>query len=476
VNGLADDVDARREAQRPFEEAEAALVRSVVSTPPWLSEADECALRYALNLARVGLVRAPDGTDVDLGPVLLPFRNEVRAALPAFSSPFGDGLDRRAVVRFAAALLPRALLHRERALAASGGRLPPAALDREVCEKALVVVCGGGGGVAWSYLGAFQLLERYGLVPRLLAGTSMGAALALFRARRVRWHSEDVDQVVSQLSFRTLFRFLQGESRYGLPAAMRLYLRAAIGEYLRGPDGHPLTLGQLAIPLLVAVTGVRNGALPRDPSYYEHLLDLPAQEERPPSLSRVASQAFQAVGELFAQRDRLARVYLGVDEQTRDFDAIDAVGFSSALPGVVHYDVLRQDERMQGLLDALFRREDLFRLVDGGLVDNLPARTAWAAVQRGLVGQRNAFVLALDGFGPKLSQPLWYGLQQLAATSVAWNRPFIHLHRSFQRVLSPAEIVPDPEDLQRAINDGKAELHPDLPFLAHMIRPFAAPA
>jgi hypothetical protein len=256
---------------------------------------------------------------------------------------------------------------------------------------------------------------------------------------------------------------------------MRLYLRAAVGEFLRGPDGHPLTLGQLAIPLLVAVTGVRNGALPRDPSYYEHLLDVPAQEERALSLSRVAAQAFQAVAELFAQRDRLARIHLGVDEETREFDAIDAVGFSSALPGVVHYDVLREDERMHSMLDTLFQREDLFRLVDGGLVDNLPARAAWAAVQRGLLGQRNAFVLALEGFGPKLSQPLWYGLQQLAATSVAWNRPFVHLHRSFQRVLSPAYIVPDPEDLQRAVNDGKAELHPDLPFLAHMVRPFAVP-
>ncbi len=469
------DLDARKEAQRPFEEAEAALVRSVVTTSPWLSEADECALRYALNLARVGPVRAPDGTDVDLGPVLLPFRDEVRAALPAFSSSDGDGLDRPAVARFAATLLPRALHHRERAVAASGGKLTLAALDREVCEKALVVVCGGGGGVAWSYLGAFQLLERYGLVPRLLAGTSMGAALALFRARRLRWSPEDVDQVLAQLSFRTLFRLLQGDSRYGLPAAMRLYLRAAIGEYLRGPDGHPLTLGQLAIPLLVAVTGVRTGALPRDPTYYEHLLDVPAQEERGPILARVASQAFQAVAELFAQRDRLARIYLGVEEDSRDFDAIDAVGFSSALPGVIHYDVLREDERMRAMLDALFRREDLFRLVDGGLVDNLPARAAWGAVQRGALGQRNAFVLALEGFGPKLSQPLWYGLQQLAAVNVAWNRPFTHLYRSFQRVLSPTDIVPDPEELRRAVNDGKTELHPDMTFLAHMVRPFAVP-
>jgi predicted acylesterase/phospholipase RssA len=473
LNGTDAEVDLRKDAQRPFEEAEAALVRSVVSSPHWISEADESVVRYALNLAQVEAVRAADGADVELGPLLVPFREEVRAALPAFGSR--DGPDRPAVIRFAAEILPRARAARLRSVSASAGRLSPDALDREVCEKALVVVCGGGGGGAWSYLGAFQLLERYKLVPRLLAGTSMGAALALFRAHRLHWHAEEVQQVLSGLTFRTLFRFLQAESRYGLPATMRLYLRAAIGEFLRSPDGHSLTLGELPIPLLVSVTGIRNGALPRDPSYYEHLLDDAGSEEEPGFVTRMVGAVLQAVGELLAQRDRLARVYLGADEETREFDAIDAVGFSSALPGVIHYDVLREDARMQALLDGLFRREDLFRLVDGGLVDNLPARAAWSAVQRGMVGRRNAFVLALEGFGPKLTQPLWYALQQLAATTVSWNKPFIHLHRSFQRVLSPAEIVPEPKHLRHAVNDGKAELHPDMTFLAHMVRPFPAP-
>jgi len=281
-----------------------------------------------------------------------------------------------------------------------------------------------------------------------------------------------VSEAMRGLSFRTLFRFLHGESRYGLPAAMRLYLRAGIGDFLKGPDGHPLTLGQLAIPLVVAVTGIRNGALPRDPSYYEHLLDLHGREPRPNVLSRIVSDVFQAVGELIVQRDRFARVYLGADEETRDFDAIDAAGFSSALPGVIHYDVVRDDERMHALLRALLERHDIFRLVDGGLVDNLPARAAWGAVQRGAIGTRNAFVLALEGFGPKLTQPLWFGLEQLAAQNVARNRPFIHHHKSFERVLSPLEVVPDEAELQRAIRSGKAELNPDMPFVARMCRPF----
>jgi len=466
-----DPVDALHLDLRPFSDAEAALVRDVVSSPAWLSEQDEAALRYALNLARTTVVRAPDGSDVDLGGFLAPFREDVRAiALPALLGPRGP--DRAELSRAVPNLALHARAWRSRAAAAFAGRLPQEAIDREVCEKALVVVAGGGGGVAWSYLGAFALLEQYGLVPRLLAGTSMGAVLLLFRARRIRWHAGDVDEAMRSLSFRSLFRFLQTGSRYGLPAAMRLYLRAAIGEFLRGPDGHPLTLGQLAVPLVVAVTGIRNGALPRDPSYYEHLLDLHGRAPRPHVVKRMVSEIFEAVGELIVQRDRFARVYLGAEDGTRAFDAIDAVGFSSALPGVIHYDVLRDDERMHRLLAELFDRHDLFRLVDGGLVDNLPAREAWATVQRGAIGARNAFVLALEGFGPKITQPLWFGLEQLAAQNVARNRPFVHHHRSFANVLSPVEVVPSERALQRAIQAGKAELHPDMPFIARMCRPF----
>ena len=471
--GPDDALDALRDRVRPFEEAELALVRSVVSSPAWLSEEDEAALRYALNLAKLGRVRAPDGTDVDLEPVLAPFRDDVAAiGLPPLLREGGP--DEAATLRIVPNLAAHARAWRARAALAAQGRLLPGAIDREVCEKALVLVCGGGGGVAWSYLGAFALLEQYGLVPRLLAGTSMGAVLLLFRARRPRWNPDDVAETLRGLSFKTIFRFLQTESRYGLPAPMRLYLRAAIGDFLEGPDGHPLTLAQLAIPLVVAVTGIRKGALPRDPSYYEHLLDLHGREPRPSAIVRVASQVFDAIGELVAQRDRLARIYLGGDEETRAFDAIDAVGFSSALPGVIHYDVVRDDERMHALLGALLERHDVARLVDGSLVDNLPAREAWATVQRGAVGTRNAFVLALETFGPKLTQPLWLGLAQIAAPNVARNRPFAHLFRSFQRVLSPLEVVPDEDAVQRAVRMGKAELHPDMALVARMCRRFPA--
>jgi len=411
---------------------------------------------------------------VDLSDLLAPFREEVAAtAVPPLTRP--GGVDREAVAGLAPRLGQRAREWRALVAEAFPGRLPPEALDRELCQKALVLVCGGGGGVGWSYLGGFSLLEQFGLTPRLLAGTSMGAVLLLFRARALRYRDEDLTEVVGQLSFRTLFRFLRTDSRYGLPAAVRLYLRAAVGEFLQGPDGRPLTLEELAIPLVVAVTGVRNGALPRDPGYYEHLLDFPGRLPGPSAVKRLVNEMLGAVGELIQQRDRFARIYLGADEGTGAFDAVDAVGFSSALPGVIHYDVLRDDERMHRLLRDLFQKHDLFRLVDGGLVDNLPARAAWMHAWKGALGTRNLFVLSFDGFAPKLSQPLWFGLEQLAAQNVARNRPFIHHQKSFQKVLSPIEILPGAGQLTRAVQAAKAELHPDMPLLARMVRPFAPP-
>jgi predicted acylesterase/phospholipase RssA len=468
---LPRDLDNLRARVRPFEEAELALVRSVVSLARWISEPDEHALRYALNLARVTRVRAPDGQDLDLEEFLAPFREEVLAtAVPLLTR--SGGVDRQSVASLVPQLSARARDWRGRVGNTFGGRLPLGALDREVCEKALVLVCGGGGGVGYSYLGGFALLEQFGLTPRLLAGTSMGAVLLLFRSRRIRYQPEELTDVVGKLSFRRLFRLLQTESRYGLPAALRLYLRHGIGEFLKGPDGHPLNLDQLAIPLLVAVTGVRNGALPHDSSYYEHLLDLHGRLPSPNVIKRMVNEMVGAIGELIQQRDRFARIYLGADDATRSFDAIDAVGFSSALPGVIHYDVLRDDERMHAMLQELFRKHDLFRLVDGGLVDNLPARAAWGYLQKGTLGTRNAFVLAFDGFAPKLSQPLWFGLEQLAAQNVARNRPFIHHQKSFQKVLSPLELLPRTGSLLRAVQEGKGELLPEMPFVVRMCRPF----
>ena len=82
------------------------------------------------------------------------------------------------------------------------------------------------GGTAYVYLGVMALLDEYGLSPRLMSGTSMGAILSLFRSRMRRFEQDEVVNIVRTLSWRRLFRVVSAENRYGVPAALRLFLRS----------------------------------------------------------------------------------------------------------------------------------------------------------------------------------------------------------------------------------------------------------
>jgi hypothetical protein len=194
----------------------------------------------------------------------------------------------------------------------------------------------------------------------------------------------------------------------------------------------------------------------------------------PYQIARRVPKIVAALMELLQVSERLEKIYLGLDAGTESFDAIDAIGFSSALPGVVHYDIVRKDDRMHGLLGGLFRARSLFRLSDGGLVDNVPASAAWRAVHRGLIGTRNAFIVAFDCFAPKLMTPVWLGLQGLVAAQVQASCRWAHVYKGFKGGLSPIEVVPGIPAMIKMLERGKAELASELPFIQRMMKPLPA--
>jgi hypothetical protein len=286
-------------------------------------------------------------------------------------------------------------------------------------------------------------------------------------------HTEMVN-IVRALSWRKLFRVISTENRYGLPAALRLLLRAGIGRYfdagMEAAGG--VRLNELPIPTIISVSGIRRGMLPHPVEFYERLLTLgPLTLLQPIAMARKVQEAMGVVAEFLTQPEIMRPLHLGLDEGTQEFDALDAAGFSSALPGVIHYDVLRDDPRMRGLLDSLFESRGLFRLIDGGLTNNLPAKAAWRAVHKGFIGTRNTFILGLNGFSPKLATPLWLPLERLAALTVAPNRPYAHLVKDFKRTLSPLELVPSLELVARAIELGRKQLNDEMPFICRMLTP-----
>ena len=297
--------------------------------------------------------------------------------------------------------------------------------------------------MGYAYLGVFQALEERGLRPALMSGSSIGAVVSAFRCRQESFDSKVVADVVKDLTWTQLFRPISTEARYGLPAPLRLYIREGIGRHFLRPDGQPMRVNDLAIPLLVTIAGIRQGETPHAPEWYEHRLDLDGGP-LPTKLGlntarRLITGLWRTLADFIEHPERLRSLVVGAEPGTGEFDLLDAIGFSSAVPAVIHYDILREDPRMERLLDELFDRLSISRLIDGGLSDNVPARAAWQAVQSGRIQSRNALIVALDAFAPKLTSPLWIPIQRLAQANVRRNLRYAHMVQTFTRTLSPLE-------------------------------------
>ena len=459
----------RFEITRPLEEMELALVRASIAQPGLVDAHEEAVLRTALSLAKLYRVRQGD-RDVGVGAYVEPFRLEVERRLKDALLPRSGEVRRELLVPHLKDLKQRTLTVRGQVEKRFEHRLSKEAIDRELRFKALVLAMGGGGGTAYVYLGAMQLLDEYGLKPQLIVGTSMGSILGLFRSRMQRFELDEIINIVRALSWRRLFRGVSTENRYGLPAALRLFLRAGIGRWFgvdsRGREGP--RLADLPVKTIIAVSGIRRGKVPHPLEFYERLISFSPRWLLNPL---ILPKWFAAVGEFAARPEIMVKVHLGADEETAQWDALDAAGFSSAVPGVIHYDVLRDDPRMHNLITGLMEARGISRFVDGGLVDNVPAKAAWRAVHKGQVGTRNAFILALNGFSMKLSQPLWLPLTRLAEINVARNRPWAHLLHDFNRTLSPLAIVPSVEQLLWALETGRKSLLPEAQLLSRMLAP-----
>ncbi len=450
------------------------IVRATLADTALFNPHEETIVRTALSLARLYKVRQ-DGREVGVGAFLRPFREEVTRRLRPLLSEGTDPVSRALLMPHLKELKARTIETRQALERRYGSRLSPDAIDREIRHKALVLVLGGGGGTGYVYAGVMGLLEEFGLTPRLLVGTSMGAILSLFRSRANAFDKHELTAIVRELTFKKIFKVISTENRYGVPAALRLFLRGGIGKWFgiddpTGPGG--MTLRDLPIKTMITVSGIRRDKLPHPLEFYERLLKLTTGSLlNPLSMVKNVHVSMTSLIEFFTHPEIMVRLHLGSDEMTSHFDALDAAGFSSALPGVIHYDVLRADPKMHDLLGALFEQHRIARLVDGGLVDNLACRAAWRAVHKGHLGTRNAFILGLNAFSAKLTTPFWLALETLAERNVATNRPYAHLVHDFNRTLSPFEVVPNVERFHKAIELGRAALVPDVPFLTRMLAP-----
>ncbi len=356
---------------------------------------------------------------------------------------------------------------RRRLLERNADRFSPDELDAEVGCKALVVACGGGGGAGYVHLGAFSMLDEVGLRPALIAGTSMGSIIGLFRARRQHLHIGQDLAWARGLTFERIFRFGAVRPHFGLPGLMQLHLVTALGELFRDGDGRLNRLSDLQIPYLAVVAGIRRDMLRATPEEWGRRRHM-TWDVKPGVMARSAGLA-RAILNLvpFLQPGVARRIVIGADELTREFVAVDAAGFSSAIPGILHYDVSRHDEHMKDLLGTLLRREGVVALVDGGLVENVPVWAAREAVEAGVIGTRNAFVLGLDCFHPSWAPKLaWLWpltrLVQMQTDAIAHHADRLV---SYADTPFPLDLLLDDEGLTRAMATGGASVEERLGFV-----------
>ena len=456
--------------RRPFDRLEQDLVRLALRHPDDEARPVVQALRYAISFARLTHVRTCDGMDVDVsGPLALHaqwVRNAIEPRLRDAPS-----------VLAVATQLPEVLQRTRRARESLLAHLPVDrdSLEAEVTTKQLAVVSGGGGGAGYVYPGAYEVLDRSGLVPDLMVGTSIGSLMSMFRARRKRYDLAALVAAARRLSWGGVFAVLETANRYGLPATLRLRLRNALGSLFLNDDGDPTWLSDMEIPTYVVATGLTVDALKHDLDYYEHLLD---DDVRRSGVRAGIVGSLKAVGvvrEMLSRPNALKCILLGRDEGTETFDALDAAGFSCAVPAVIHYDVLREDPRMHRILGNLYASYGITRLGEGGLTANVAARAAWSSMVAGRVGagRRNVFVLALDCFAPTLGRrPAWFAFQQIVrSANVNADRAFADCYIPFPRTLSPINLVPSIREAMAAVRWGRDAMKPHMPFIRAMCAP-----
>ncbi len=343
-----------------------------------------------------------------------------------------------------------------------------AELDAELCHKVLVLMPGGGGGSGFVYIGLVARLKAEGLMPSYIVGASIGALLGGLMARDAE---PDIDALMAWgkgLRMRQIFSRPTIGGALSLPGAVRLHLRG-MDQMLRHPDGTPLRIKDLAIPYDALIAGVKLSAyrdLPAVPERRSHMLGAPLV---------VAERMLQLLS--YFSPHVAKGIVLGRDAVTREMRVVDAIGLSSAIPGVLQYAPWREDAHSLKILSDLRETHKLRAFMDGGTVANVPARAAWKGVQSGRIGTRNAYYLALDCFHPQWSAGhAWLiPVTQAIQAQLPAQRPYYDWLVRFQPTPSPVNLLPTEAVFDKALQWGWQQAGAILPQLHEALKPLQVP-
>ncbi len=457
---------------REIKAFERRLLKLLVDRPGFLHQRHEALFRYALAMAQLHLFRTPEGDDVDLAPHVDRLRLWMLEAIVPLVPEVGEP-NVEMLREIAPVLALRVDKTRTELLEAWSSDFGPEHLDRELCQKTLALVLGGGGGSGLVHLGVFSLVNELGIVPELIVGSSMGSLLGLLRAIDRTYDPINTALALPKhVDYNTMFKPFTGYSRYGFPGVFHLNLLRVASEIMDSLVGKGAPrFEDLPIRLEVIACGIRTGFKIDNERYEKAAKANPSMN--PSSMTRTLRLFFSAVKELSKNPRFLSQVVFG-QEDTRSFPVIEAAGFSCAVPGLLHYDIFHDDPETIDPLDELFESQRLLRLCDGGVVNNVPSRVAWESVQAGNIGTRNAFILAADAFAPRPagSNMIWIPVQQIARPAVLANRPYSDYHKTFRDTPSPLQIVVTSySKIKTIVETSREQLDPDEPYIRKALEP-----
>lgn len=443
----------------------------VVDNPGQLRDAHINVFRYALRLAQVNLFRTPTGEDINLSPQIDPFRRWIHETL-VHTIPETGKIELNELRELAPILQIRTSQIRKEICEKNINNFSRSDLDSDLSQKKLVIVLGGGGGSGLLHLGLFSLLTDLGITPELVVGSSMGALLGMIRVMK-----REYDPVATALSlpkqfdYTTIFKPFTGYSRYGLPGAFHLNLLRTATEIFTSGFGNSMPrFSDLPVKFEIVATGIRKG-FKLEEKKYEKFKD--SGSASPLAARKRMQLFFSAIRQLSKNSRFLTQVVFG-REDTKDFPIIEAAGFSCSVPGLLHYDVFHDDPDTVDPLDAMFEKNELLRLCDGGIVNNVPSRVAWESVQLGTIGTRNSHIMSFDVFAPIPSSRnmLWIPAQQYARSSVVANIVYSDQHIVYKNTPSPLYLfVNSYTKLKSIVESAHEQLAENVKYLEASVAP-----
>ncbi|WP_082573609.1 MULTISPECIES: patatin-like phospholipase family protein [unclassified Nocardioides] len=483
ITGVPVAPDPSRDPSFALQKLERALVRAHVDAPDAMTEVEVRRLRYLISFARLTAFEpgaaGPQGTrgrgDVDVTEDLAPWRDTVIDKLTGPLRREQDPAKRLAGAREVYHELEEQQTEQRRLLLERRGKdFSAAELDAEVGYKSLALVLGGGGGAGFVYVGAMRRLIESDIEPDYVIGASIGAILGALFARQTPIPFDDYLEFARSLSYRALLGPEPARRKHGLTSVLSLRLDEFAAPLFERPDGDQMRMEDLAIPYDAVVAGVHQQLFSRLPARFRRqemaMVKLRSLPVIPIGLGpAIVSRLWQAAS--FIDSRVVKPLVLGDDDLTRQFNVVDAVSFSAAIPGVLHHET--KDPRMVPLLDRFLAEKEVAALVDGGAASNVPVEQAWIKVQRGRIGTRNAMYLALDCFHPQWDpRQLWLTpITRAVQLGMVRNAPYADQLLRMSPTLSPVTLAPSPEALDQAVEWGHASMDEAMVFVNRMLEP-----